>query len=81
MVATFLDDNKPKTSVASFIDLIQFNLICQMLAKFSWVESERTVSKFRKRKRTFFVFVLCSCTPYRGRMRLTSFMLQSCNDG
>ena len=54
MVATFLDDNKPKTSVASFIDLIQLNLICQMVAKFSWVESERTVSKFRKRKRTFF---------------------------
>ena len=56
MVATFLDDNKPKTSVASFIDHIQFNLICQMAAKFSWVESERTVSKFRKRKRTFFCF-------------------------
>ena len=63
MVATFLDDNKPKTllekgirSVANFIDLIQFHLICQMVAKFSWFESERTVSKFRKEKEHF----LCS---------------------
>ena len=38
MVATFLDDNRPKTllekrirSVANFIDLIQFHLVCQML--------------------------------------------------
>ena len=41
MVAKFLDDNKPKTSlkkrictVSNFIDFIQFHLICQMLAKF-----------------------------------------------
>ena len=47
MVANFLDDNKAKTSlkkwirtVLYFIDLIQFHLICQMLAKFSGVESE-----------------------------------------
>ena len=60
MVAKFLDDNKPKISlkkwirtVSNFDDLIQFHLICQMMAKFSGVESERTVSKFRKRKRKF----------------------------
>ena len=52
MVAKFLDDNKPKTShkkwirtASNFIDLIPFYLIWQMLAKFSRVESERTVSK------------------------------------
>ena len=60
MVAKFLDDNKPKISfkkwirtVSNFDDLIQFHLICQMMAKFSGVKSERTVSKFRKRKRKF----------------------------
>ena len=63
MVAEFLDD-KPKMSlkkwirtVSNFIDPFQFHLICQMLAKFSGVECERTVSKFRKRKRTFLCFV------------------------
>ena len=48
MVAHFLDDNTTKTSlkklfirtVSYFIDLIQFHLICQMLAKFSGVASE-----------------------------------------
>ena len=63
-VAKLLDDNKPKTSlkkwiycVLNFIVLIQFHLILQILAKFSQVESERTVFKCRKRKTTF---VLCS---------------------
>ena len=58
MVAKFLDDRKPKTSlkkwirtVSDFIDLIQFLLTCQMLTKFAGVESERTVFKFRKRKK------------------------------
>ena len=58
MATEFLHDNKPKLSlkkwictVSHFIDPIQFHLIFQMLAKCSWVESERTVSKFRKRKR------------------------------
>jgi len=37
-----------------FIDLIQFYLICQMLAKFSGVETERTVPKLRKR-----IFLYC----------------------
>ena len=46
MVARFLDDNKPKTSleinkkwirtVSNFDDLIQFHMICQMTAKFCW---------------------------------------------
>ena len=42
MVAKFLDDNKAKTSlkkwicpVLNFIDLIQFHLICKILAKLS----------------------------------------------
>ena len=63
MVATFLDDNKPKTSlkkwnrtVSNFIDLNYFHFICQMFVKFSGVESEKTVSKFRKKK----IFVSCS---------------------
>ena len=58
MVAKFLDDNKPKMSlrnwihtVSDFSDLVQFHFICQMLANFSGVKSERTVSRFRKRKR------------------------------
>ena len=56
MVENFLDDNKLETSlkkrirtVSNFIDLIQFHLICQMLATFSGGESERTSSKFRAR--------------------------------
>ena len=58
MVAKFLELNKPKTSLkksirtaSNFIDLIQFHLIWQMLAKFSRFESESTVSKFRRGKR------------------------------
>ena len=63
MVAKLLDDNKPRKSlknymrtVSHFIDLIQFHLICQILAKFSgYFELETTISKFRKRKRRFCV--------------------------
>ena len=59
MVAKFLNDNKPKTSqkwirtLSNFVDLIQFQFICSLilLGKFSEVESGRTVSKCRKRKR------------------------------
>ena len=36
---------------------IQFHLICQMLAKFSLFECERTVSKFRKGKEICFCCV------------------------
>ena len=60
VVAKFLDDNKLKTSlkkgirtISNFIDVIEFHLTCQMLAKFPEVESERIVSKFRKRRRAF----------------------------
>ena len=35
-------------TVSGFIDLGYFQLICQMLPKFSGVKSERTVFKFRK---------------------------------
>lgn len=38
-------------TVSKFIDLFQFHFICQVLAKFSRVESDRILSKFRKRKR------------------------------
>ena len=63
MVAKLLDDNKARDSlkkyirtVSNFIDLIQFRLISQMLAKFfGYFELERTISKFRKRKRKFCV--------------------------
>ena len=60
MVAKFLDDNKIENSLKKWIrtflnliDLIQFHFICEMLAKFSGVESETSVFKFRKRKRKF----------------------------
>ena len=56
MVAKFPDDKKSKNSpkkwirtVPNLVDLVQFHLICQMLAKFSGVESERAVFKLRKR--------------------------------
>ena len=38
-------------TVSDFIDLGYFHLICQMLAKFSGVKSERTVFKLRKSKK------------------------------
>ena len=47
---------------------IHFHLICQMLAKFSAVEFERTVSKFRKRTRKFCVLF----TYFIKRRRETS---------
>ena len=62
MVAKFLNDNKPETSLEkriravsniNFDYLIQFHLICLMMAEFSEVKSERTVSKFRKKERKF----------------------------
>ena len=37
----------------------QFYLICQMFAKFSGVESERTISKFRKKKYNFCLAFTC----------------------
>ena len=63
MIAKFLDDNKHKTSlkkwictVSNFIDLIQYPPICQILAEFSKVESEKDwiYWKFRKKKQNFY---------------------------
>ena len=42
MVAKFLD-------ISNFVDLLQYHLICQMLANLSGVVSESIVSKFRTR--------------------------------
>ena len=49
MVVKFLDDNKLKTSlkkrihaVSKFIDLIQFHVICQMLANFPGLNPKGT---------------------------------------
>ena len=60
MVANFLDDNKPKTSLkrwirtdSNFINFIQFHLICQMLAIFpGWIPKDG-IYKFPKKKRKF----------------------------
>ena len=59
MVAKFLDDNKPKRhlhckkwilSASNFIDLISFNLICQMLAKFSGLNRKWPYVSLEKEK-------------------------------
>ena len=39
-------------TVLEFIDLVLFQLICQMLAKFFGVKSERTEFEFTKGKKT-----------------------------
>ena len=64
VVAKFLDNNKPKIHLKRAFalfktSLILFNFIyfVQKLATFSGVESERTVSKFRKK--TTKIFMLC----------------------
>ena len=58
MVAKFLDDNKPKREKVDLpcvklhrCYLISFNL--SNVGENFWVKSERTLSKFRKRKRNF----------------------------
>ena len=69
MVAKFLDDNERKIHLilkwirtfSNFIGRIQFHLTCQMLAIFSEVESERTVSKLKKKKKiSYCVFRVAS---------------------
>ena len=61
MVAKFLDDHKPKILLKTeFVlfqtqSLLQFHLICQMVANFSGAESHRTVFKFRKKKERKFL--------------------------
>ena len=84
MVAKFLDHTKPKTSlkkwsctVSNFIELTQFHLICQMLGKFSGVKSERTVSKFRKRKWKLLCYVFTfSFKPVREIRRFHVAVVQ-----
>ena len=77
-VAKLLDDNKLSLkkwvcTVSTFIDVIQFHFNF----KFPGVEIERTISKFRKRKRKF----LCHVHILHNRcVKLGSFPLQSCND-
>ena len=77
MVAKFLDDNKPKMALfqTSSILFTLFNL--SNIGEISGVDSERTVSKFTKRKIKF----LC-CVPSSGRVKIGSFMSQPqpCND-
>ena len=51
-----------------------------MLAKFSGVESEMTVFKLEKEKENVNVG-MCLPTPLSKRMKLGSFVSQSCNDG
>ena len=82
MIAKFLDLDKRKIwirTVLNFIALSQFYSICQMLAKISRVESEKTESKFRNRKRKLLsrVHVLHQA----GAVKLGCSMSQSCNDG
>ena len=63
MVAKCLDDNKPKIhlksklirTVPNFIDLIQFHLICQVLAKFSGFNPKGPYPSLEKEKETFCV--------------------------
>ena len=79
MVAKCLDDNKAKTSlkrwirtVSNFIDLIQFHLVCKTLAKSSGIESERTVSDFRKRQRKF---LCCVHQPHKQAREIRNFQV------
>ena len=65
------------------IDLIQFHLICEMLAKFSVVEFIRPYVSLEKQNKNNNnkPLVLSSRTPSSGRVKLESFISQSCNDG
>ena len=56
MVAKFLVDNESKRLLKSGFALFQTSLLLSCLVYVSeifWVESERTISKFRKRNRKF----------------------------
>ena len=88
MVAKFLYDKKPKTSLkkcstlfqilSNCIDLILFHLICQMSVKSSGIESERTVLSLEKEKE-------CFCAVFNNSMKrareIRKFHAQPCNDG
>ena len=62
IVAKFLDDNKPKTSlqklirnVSNFDDLIQFRLICQMLRNFLGLNPKGPCLRLKKETDNFCV--------------------------
>ena len=56
---------------------MQFHLICQMLGKFSGVKSERTASKFRKRKWKLLCYVFTfSFKPVREIRRFHVAVVQ-----
>ena len=69
MVAKFLDDNKLKRplhckkwicTASNFIDLISFNLICQMLAKLSGLNRKGPYVSLEKEKQNFCVVLTYS---------------------
>ena len=68
MVAKFLDDNKPKTSlkkrirtVSNFVDFIPFHLICQILATLFQVLNPKGQNlSLLKGKENFYVVFTCS---------------------
>ena len=79
MVAKSLDDNKKwLRTVSNLLSLIQFQFLCQILAKFSGVESVRTVSKLRRRKENFCVMFAKSIKQAR---QIRSFMCLLCING
>ena len=75
IVAKFLDDDKPNgclnmrwfCAFSNSIDLIQFHLICQMLAKFSGVESETTV--WFEKKIVVFTYSIKRAREIQRRLR------------
>ena len=66
MVAKFLDDNKPKTSlkkwirIINVIDFIQFHLICQILAKFLGLNPKGRYLSSPKGRENSYVVLTCS---------------------
>ena len=87
MEAKFLNDHKPKillkTEFALFQtqSLLQFHLICQVVANSSGAESHRTVFKLRKKKRKKENFCVVFTYCIIKRVKLGNSMSQSCNDG
>ena len=81
MVAKFLNDNKPKRHLKSVFALFQNSLILFNTFNLSnvgetfWVQSERRVCKFRKRKTKF----LC-CAHLLHKAGAGSFMSWLCNN-
>ena len=63
MVAKFVDDNKSKRHLKSGFALFQFilfDLICQMLAKFSGLNPKGPYLSLEKEKENFSVVLTCS---------------------